>query len=129
MNALKPMTHYEYQKMIAYTWLDPHFYDERMKGHTSSKGVSSMSTNTADTIRRSRVCNSSLHPINGSLKCRLRKCDHLPTAPENGKYRFHCQLHFWATGKRKYSNVETVECVMLPFAPITVTKFFIQCGI
>ena len=63
-------------------------------------------TNT-DFPKRSRLYNTSLMPITGSLKHRLNKSlGHWPSSPAlNHIKKSNCQLHYWATGKRKYSSV------------------------
>ena len=109
MNDIDPVSHYQYQTMIAYAWLDDDYYQKCGKGGGS---VSSLSTNTNESQRRSRVSSSSLHPITGSLKCRMNRCvHHWPSPADTSKYTVHCQLHFWATGKRVYKNVQVCkEC-------------------
>ena len=93
--------------MIACAWLDPYYYNTFEGNDGSSMSVSTM---TADSIRKRRVCDSSLHPVSRALKCRLNKaCSHWssPAASSNTYY----QMNFWATGTRKYRNVQLCkEC-------------------
>ena len=70
---------------------------------TKSKRIQDqLSTSTNSGPFRNRVVtDNSLHPILGSLCCRL---DHLKThwpAPCS-KVESRCQLHFWATGGKKH---------------------------
>ena len=56
---------------------------------------------------RSWLSNPSIVPITVSLKHRLKKSlGHWPSSPTlNDIKKSNCQLHYWATGKLKYSSV------------------------
>ena len=86
--------------------MDPTYYSTKMREHSSSKSLSLLSTNTTDTRQRKRISDAGLNPVNGALKCRLNHGNHFPTAPNQDKCKTHCQLHLWATGKQKYTNVQ-----------------------
>mgnify|MGYP002052416167 CR=1 FL=1 len=59
----------------------------------------SMSTVSTGTTRQSRVCESSLNPYSGALKCCINcNISHLPTKCRSAKD--YCQLHYWCTTKR-----------------------------
>ena len=111
MNEIDAMTHYKFQCMIAIFWLDESFYEKMTIGDTSSRSVSSISTMMNVTQRRARVCDSSVHPITGAIKCRLKECvHHWHIAPDNGAgYRYHCQFYYWASRIRKYTNVQVCK--------------------
>ena len=104
-----PMPHYKFQKMIAHAWMDKDYYSGSKQDYP--QGTSSVSTmssiTTPDSTKRSRVSVHSLMPITGSLKHRLNNSlGHWPCATaEHHIKKSNCQLHYWATGKRKYSNV------------------------
>ena len=107
------MSHYTFQKMIAHTWMQYDYYATRENKDKTNQtsdtcSLSSISTATTSTTRRCRISNSTLHPISGTLKCRLNKSlAHWPSSSSKHHLKkSNCQLHFWATGKRKYSNVE-----------------------
>ena len=70
--------------------------------------VSSMSTiKNPDCPKRSWLSNTSIIPITGSLKHQLNKSlGHWPSSPAlNHIKKSNCQMHYWDTGKRKYSSV------------------------
>ena len=104
-----PMPHYKFQKMIAHAWMDKDYYSGSKQDYP--QGTSSLSTmssiTTPDSTKRSRVSVHSLMPITGSLKHRLNNSlGHWPCATaQHHIKKSNCQLHYWATGKRKYSNV------------------------
>ena len=104
-----PMSHYLFQKMIVHTWTDKDYFSEYKEYYPQGTGsVSSMSTITnTDFPKRSRLSNTSLIPITRSLKDRIKKSlGHWPSSPAlNHIKKSNCQLHYWATGKRKYSSV------------------------
>ena len=106
----KPMSHYEYQKMIAHAWMDKGYYSKKSEedGIVSTVSTFSISTCTSRGGSRSRISVSGLNPITGSLKCRLDKSlPHWPLAiAKQDTKLFNCQLHYWATGKRIYQNVQ-----------------------
>ena len=109
----EPMSHYTFQKMIAHTWMQHDYYairENKDKTNQTSDtcSLSNISTATISTTRRCRMSNSTLHPISGTLKCRLNKSlAHWPSSSSKHHLKkSNCQLHYWATGKRKYSNVE-----------------------
>ena len=115
MNKLTPMSHYDYQKKIAHVWLNKDYYTTTSESDivapsTSRSASSAVSTvTTATTIRKARICESSLHPLTGALKCRLNtRFGHWPTAPSQShpNQETVCQLHRWITGKRKYKDVQ-----------------------
>ena len=65
----------------------------------TTSSLLSMSTVSTGATRRSRVCESSLNPYSGALKCRVnRNISHLPTKCRSAKD--YCQLHYWCTTKR-----------------------------
>ena len=112
-----PMSHYKFQKMIAHTWMQDDYYATKKKASktdstTDTCSISSISTATTSTTRRSRISDSALHPISGSLKSRLNKSgDHWPASSSKHHIKkSNCQLHYWATGKRAYSNVAYCKC-------------------
>ena len=112
-----PMSHYKFQKMIAHTWMQDDYYAIKKKASktdstTDTCSISSISTATTSTTRRSRISDSALHPISGSLKSRLNKSgDHWPASSSKHHIKkSNCQLHYWATGKRAYSNVAYCKC-------------------
>ena len=107
MNGLTPLTHYEYQKRIAHVWLDNEYYaEEDNNSASSSRSVSSDGTRSSSPSRRSRVSDSSLHPLNGTLKCRMNTAlPHWPSPAEGNSFSSqYCQLHLWACDTRKYAN-------------------------
>ena len=65
-------------------------------------------TTTSTTSIRSRIYDIALNPITRTLKCRTnRSLGHWPSVPSRHHIKkSNCQLHYWAKGKRKYSNVE-----------------------
>ena len=65
-------------------------------------------TATSTTSRRSRMSDSPLNPITGTLKRGMNKSlGHWPLVPSRQHIKkSNFQLHYWATGKRKYINVE-----------------------
>ena len=95
--------------MIAHAWMEKDYYSEYKEDDPQGTGsVSSMSTITnPDFPKRSRLSNTSLMPITGSLKHGLNKLlGHWPSSPAlNHIKKSNCQLHYWATGKRKYISV------------------------
>ena len=103
------MSHYLFQKMIAHAWMEKDYYSEYKEDDPQVTGsVSSMSTITnPDCPKRSWLYNTSLMPINGSLKHRLNKLlGHWPSSPAlNHIKKSNFQLNYWDTGKRKYSSV------------------------
>lgn len=110
--GLEPMNHYEYQKMIAHVWMDPDYYQRDEKKITrlrendeTDTRCSTVSTMTTENERkRTRVTDSSLKPITGSLKLRLdTSMGHWPVTAH--RRNANCQLHYWASGIRKYKNV------------------------
>ena len=103
--GLEPMSHYDFQSKIAIAWLDPDFYKLYDGVDPSSMSMSSMSAQSTDTQRKSRVCDASLHPITGSLKCRLNQVLlHWPSPPASSKA--NCQMHLQACRYQKYKNVQ-----------------------
>ena len=85
--CLEPMSHYQFQAMIARAWMDNAYYADIGKASLGSasdmQSTSSISTTTADSTRKSRISNSSLHPLTGKLKCRLNHSySHWPSPPE-----------------------------------------------
>jgi len=111
-NNIKPMSHYEFQKKIGHVWLDKFYYENKNSSQISrcssqgSLSSLSLSTCSTDTSRRQRISELSLNPFSGSCKCRLdRTISHWPSAPKrlHGAKKSNCQLHYWATGKRKYA--------------------------
>ena len=111
------MSHYKFQKMIAHAWTQYDYYGTkniapRISPATDSCSMSSASTATTTSTKRSKIADISLHPISGSLRSRLDKLgDHwLASASKHHIKKSNCQLHYWATGKRKYSNVACCKC-------------------
>ena len=98
------MTHYEYQKKIAHVWLDKDFYKKNESpSYIPPRSVASSLTSNSMSSRKSRISDSSVHPLNGLLRYRLdRLCGHWPTKTSA---KHNCQLHHWACGKRTYKNV------------------------
>ena len=90
--GVKPMTHYKYQSMIACAWMDKSYYENRggeAQYVSSSRSVSSMSTNTVESTRRAIVSDILLNPLVGALKCRLNTAiAHWPSPPPSSK--FYC---------------------------------------
>ena len=111
MEGLEGMSHYDFQSKIACAWLDKTYFDKKKTAtiprSKSQSSLTSRSENTVDTQRRSRISERSLHPLTGSLKHRLNNLlPHWATTSTNPQH--YCQLHYWATGKRKYQNV--IQC-------------------
>ena len=115
MNGLTPMSHYEFQCKIARVWLDKDYYSKQ-SGEGGFRRSSSLSTSMSDisscasheSKRKTRMSESGLHPFTGALKSRLnRTLGHWPCAPSihHPTIKSNCQLHLWATGKRKYKDV------------------------
>ena len=112
-----PMSHYEFQKMIAEAWIDPDCLNKKIKSEDETTDVMSVSStitgsSTVGTAgNRVRFCSSSLDPLTGSLRCRIDHSGvgHWPIKAKNNEY---CQLHRWAnpgstsnSRKRKYKGV------------------------
>ena len=121
VNEMKgdPISHYDYQKMVAHAWISGGIENHNIgapnlciESSISSFTESSTSTSSKG-AKRVRFCNSSLHPLTGSLRGRLNHssvCGHWPTKPHKLDY---CQLCCWVYSdgnnrKRKYQNV--VRC-------------------
>ena len=110
LEGLTPMSHYDYQRKIAHVWLDKNYYakcDNEPSPTSTSKSVvtSTSSLTSTNSNRRFRICDSSLHPLTGSLKCRLNSTlEHWPSPPP--KASMNCQLHYWLTSQRKYKDVQ-----------------------
>ena len=107
------MNHYGYQKMIAHAWMNKEYYKKRQTetgddGSLSTVTTCSVSTSTSRGGSRCRISVSALNPISGSLKCRLdTTLPHWPSPPTKESTKlFNCQLHYWATGKRIFQNVQ-----------------------
>ena len=105
------MSHYMSQNMIVHTWMDKDYYKTRHREDQTQErcSISIMSTTAMSTTSRiSRIYDSALNPITGTLKCRMnRSLGHWPLVPSIHRIKkSNCQLHYWATGKLKYSNVE-----------------------
>ena len=65
-------------------------------------------TGKSTTSTGSRIYDSAPDPITGRLKCRMnRPLRYWPSVSSRHHIKkSNYQLHYWATGKRKYSNVE-----------------------
>ena len=65
-------------------------------------------TATSTTSRITRISDIELNPMTVTLKCRMDiSLGHWPSVPSRHHIKkLNFQLHYWATGKRKYSNVE-----------------------
>ena len=100
---LEPMTHYDFQYKIACAWLDKDYF-KTYNSSSETASVTTASTMTTSTRGRNTVCTSSVNPFTGSLKCRLNQG--LPHWPSPAQSSYHCQLHYWASGIRKYKNIE-----------------------
>ena len=80
------MSHLKFQKNIAHTWIQDDYYGTKniaptISPATDACSLSSASTATTTSTRRSRIADNSLHPISGSLKSRLDKLgDHWPAS-------------------------------------------------
>ena len=95
--GLKPLSHYEYQAQVGKYWLDLDYFGKKQfsvqKDKTAS--MSSMSTCSTSNSRRSRIFESALNPMDGSLKCRFFKTiSHLPVKPQMNNKQSYCQLHY-----------------------------------
>ena len=67
--------------------------------------LSSMSTSSTGASRRSHFSESALHPQDGLLRCHVdRSICHLAVKPQMSKKQAYCQLHYWCTNERRYSN-------------------------
>ena len=103
------MSHYLFLKMTAHTWMDKDYYSEYKEYDIQGTGsVSYMRTITnPDFPKRSWLSNNSLMPITGSFKHRLNKSlGYWPSSPAlNHIKKSNSHMHYWATGKRKYSSV------------------------
>ena len=107
------MKHYEYQKMIAHAWMNKQYYSKRQRETRDDESLSTVSTCSISTCTsrggsRSRISVGALNPISGSLKCRLNTTlPHWPSPPTKQSTKlFNCQLHYWATGKCTFVNVQ-----------------------
>ena len=79
-------------------------------GMTRTTSVSSISDTISDKSRRCRISERSLNPLMGTLKNRLSSLV-LYWASTTSYSQHYCQLHYWATGVRKYQNVvQYKEC-------------------
>ena len=99
-----------FQNMSAHTWMDKEYYKTRHREYQTQEicSLSSMSTTvTSTTSIISRIYDSALNPITGTLKCRMNiSLGHWPSAPSRHHIKkSNCQFHYWATGKHKYINV------------------------
>jgi len=110
-----PMSHYEFQKMIAEAWIDPDSLNKKKESKDETTSTITGSSTAGTTGGKIRFCSSSLHPLTGSLRCRIDHSGalHYPVKARNTEY---CQLHRWAKPggaaqhckHRKYKDV--VKC-------------------
>ena len=95
--GLIPMSHYEFQSRIARACLGKTLYETSSEADSSSKDISpsvSSMSETNESKRRCRFCESSLHPLTGGLKCRLnRLISHWPVSTSSVQH--YCQLCYW----------------------------------
>ena len=76
----------------------------RENDETDTRCSTVSTTTTENERKRTRVTDSSLKPITGSLKLRLdTSMGHWPVTAH--RRNANCQLHYWASGTRKYKNV------------------------
>ena len=86
-------------------------------GTPTLRSTSSAITSSTASSRRNRISQKSLHPTNGTLKCRLdRSLPHWPEeAVGKNKANKYCQLHNWASSSsdRKFKSVFFAKYAML----------------
>ena len=103
----EPMSHYMFQNIITQTWMEKDYLKtiQREDQTLKKSSLSSMSTTaTPNTPRRSRIYDSALNPITGTLKWIMnRSLGHWTLVPSiHHIKKSNFQLHYWDTGKRKY---------------------------
>uniref|UniRef100_A0A7S2VZZ5 Uncharacterized protein n=1 Tax=Eucampia antarctica TaxID=49252 RepID=A0A7S2VZZ5_9STRA len=89
--------------------MDKDYYSKSKEGETQGTiSVSPMSTiTTSDSTKIFRLSNTLLNPTTESLKHIMkRSLGYWPSSPTQHQInKSNCQLHYWATGKRKYCSV------------------------
>ena len=105
------MSHYMLQKMIEHTWMNRDYYKTRQREDKNQETCSLSSITTTATSTTSIISSiyySALNTITLTLKCIMnRSLNHWPLVPSRHHIKNpNFQLHYWATRKRKYSNVE-----------------------
>lgn len=112
--SIKPMNHYQFQKECALAWIDPEGFGKVDGYKTPTDDEVSTISSVSSSKRRSRITDEALDPLKGSLRKRLnRNIGHWPSLLPRDKHRnsFACQLHKWASGKQKKSNIAfCAEC-------------------
>ena len=110
---LKPMSHYDFQKSIAKALISGIVEKTNMylcdNSTTSSLTSNNASSSASDSKKRINDC--SLHPITGSLRCRLDhvSAKHWPTVCK--RKQDYCQLHRWAMSRgSEFKYGSTVHC-------------------
>ena len=114
-------------------WIDPDNHWPKKK-HTYQARDSSVQSATRSTSSSSelmqkahRFTDMSMHPITGSLSCRLEESKpHWPIPTAN--LASSCQLHRWALGVKKKKRASIIDCSYCKvtlcsecFVPFTLT--------
>ena len=106
---------------IAMGLIDPDNHQKGSVGYNTPPSNSSSSISTISSLassgtgsKRRRISDTSLDPLDGSLKCRLNhSVDHWPskaTLEPSSKSKPACQLHRWACGHKVRKRRNVVYC-------------------